>query len=75
MPYTNFAKNLVYLRKKKGLKQADIAEAIGLHQTVISSYECSSMPSAENAVKIANYFDVSVNDMISSDLGAGKEEY
>jgi len=61
----SFAKKLVDLRKKKGLTQQALADAIGLHVTQIKRYESGdSQPSLEAIKKIAQTLCVTTDSLI-----------
>ncbi|MBF2440383.1 helix-turn-helix transcriptional regulator [Listeria seeligeri] len=65
-----FGDNLLKLRKQKKLTQNEIAEILGVARTTYSSYEQNRrMPDAEIQIKIADYFDVSL------DFLHGREEF
>ncbi|EGA9021928.1 helix-turn-helix domain-containing protein [Listeria monocytogenes] len=57
-----FGDTLMKLRKSKNLTQSDIAKILGVARTTYSSYEQNRrMPDAEIQIKIADYFDVSLD--------------
>ena len=61
-----FATRLLALRKSKGLSQADIANAIGVHFAQISRYEREgSFPNAEALTKLANVLDTTTDYLIN----------
>lgn len=63
---TPLAKTLKYLRAEKGSKQAEIAESVGVTISTWSNYEVGkSEPDLEKIVKIANFFKISVDDLLS----------
>lgn len=69
---TFFAPNLSYLRKKKGLTQAEVATALGLKRNTFSNYETThSEPDLGTLEKIASFFDISLNELLSVDLSKG----
>ena len=50
------------LRKKSGLNQEEFARLFNVHQTAVSQWETGkTSPDTDTLVKIANYFDVSVD--------------
>lgn len=54
------------LRKQEGLRQEDFAKALGVtRQTIIAIENDKYDPSLELAMKISNYFGISVNDIFS----------
>ena len=65
-----FAERLLDLRKEKGLSQATLAKALQVSYAVICYWETNrSEPTAPNLVKIADFFDVSVDYLL------GRTEY
>ena len=61
--------NLKYLRERKEKTQEDIAKVIEKQNTTISNYEKGIRePDAIDLIKLANYFCVSVDDLMSKDL-------
>lgn len=66
---TFFASNLSFLRKKKGLTQIEVATALGLKRNTFSNYETThSEPDLNTLEKIASFFDISMDELISIDL-------
>src|SRR3954467_8502733 len=66
---TFFANNLSFLRKKKGLTQAEVATALGLKRNTFSNYETThSEPDLGTLERIASFFDISIDELISVDL-------
>ncbi len=56
---------LARLRHAKRMTQADLACATDIKYNVISEYESGRYyPSMENAIKLANYFNVSIDELI-----------
>jgi transcriptional regulator with XRE-family HTH domain/signal peptidase I len=69
---TFFASNLSFLRKRKGLTQAEVATALGLKRNTFSNYETThSEPDLNTLEKIASFFDISMDELISLDLSKG----
>lgn len=63
----NFAKNLNFLRNAKNLSQNDLAIEIGLTRQTISNYEKGTrQPDLFALTKIANFFSISVDELIFS---------
>lgn len=58
------------LRKRRGLSQAELAVKFNVDQTAVSKWELEkAYPNIDLAIKIASYFDVSIEYLL------GKEEY
>ena len=59
---------IVRLRKQKKLSQAEVAQAVGVSRDAISKYERGDIvPSVENAKKIAEVLDVSLDYLVSNE--------
>lgn len=66
---TFFAQNLSFLRKKKGQTQAEVATALGLKRNTFSNYETThSEPDLGTLEKIASFFDISIDELLSVDM-------
>ena len=62
-------KNLRKLRDETGITQKQLAEAIGVSQQSINKYENHSVePDIDTMVRIADYFDTSVDYLIGNSL-------
>lgn len=60
-----FAEKLLELRKDKGISQAKLAKDLEVSYGVVCYWETNrSEPTAPNLVKIANYFNVSVDFLL-----------
>lgn len=58
-------KKLKKLREEKGLKQADIAEMLGVSRTTYTQYETEkSEPDLKTVAKLADFFEVSVDFLL-----------
>lgn len=56
---------LVDLRKKKGLFQAELAEAINVSRQAISRWEVgSAIPSADNLMWLSKFYEVSMDELM-----------
>ena len=60
-----FAASLERLIEEKGITQKELGDAIGTTQAAISGYVRGAKPKIDMAIKIADYFGVSVYDMVS----------
>ena len=68
------APNLKWLRGQQGITQTQLAEAVGLNRPVIGAYEEQR---AEPKIRVLNdmaeYFGLSVNDLVNLDLSKKKK--
>lgn len=63
----NFSHNLLRLRKAKKLTQSKLADALGFSDKAVSKWEVGAvLPDVETLVRIADFFDIKVNDLIYS---------
>lgn len=61
--------NIKYLRKTMGVKQSELADAIGKNFSTISNYESGYRnPPTEDLRAIANFFHVSTERLLNEDL-------
>lgn len=69
------SKNLKIFRKRKGLTQENVAEALNVVRQTISKWEKGiSVPDADMLMKLAEILDVSVSELIGSDVADEKNE-
>ena len=69
------SKNLKIFRKRKGLTQENVAEALNVVRQTISKWEKGiSVPDADMLIKLAEILDVSVSELIGSDVTEEKNE-
>ncbi len=62
--YKNFVKNLVKLRKEKGLSQRLLSEFLGCDSSYMSKIEnFTNKPSLDKAIEIADFFKVELAEM------------
>lgn len=62
-------KNVKHLRVDKGLSQQDLADKIGVDRSTISRIENNTTETTiDNAIKIADTFNVSLLDLLNRDL-------
>lgn len=58
--------NIRFLRKKHNLTQQEFADAIGIKRSMIGAYEEDrASPKMDNMKAIANYFGISVDELVS----------
>jgi transcriptional regulator with XRE-family HTH domain len=66
-----FPKNLRYLRKKKGQNQSELSKLVNKKQNTIGNWENSvSEPGIRELTMLSQYFGVSLEDLVASDLEA-----
>lgn len=64
-----FAKNLKYLRENKGISKSELSKRINVNQSTLSRWENEEMGvTVDNAFDVANYFNVSMADLVGKDL-------
>lgn len=79
-----FGNRLYKLRNQSGLSQLDLAKKIGSSKGTIQNYESGTLPKGEYAIRLARFFDCSIDwlltgrDVISEreirhDDGSGKD--
>lgn len=66
--------NIKYLREIRGLSQQGLADKVGIDRTTISRIENNKIDTTvENAIKIAEAFGISLNDLVGRDLRLNTE--
>lgn len=61
--------NIKYLRSKKGLSQQGLADKVGIDRSTISRIENNEIETTiDNAIKIADTLNVSINDLLTKNL-------
>lgn len=69
------SKNLKIFRKRKGLTQENVAEALNVVRQTVSKWEKGiSVPDADMLIRLAEILDVSVSELIGSDVTDEKNE-
>lgn len=69
-----FGKRLAGVRKEKNITQETLADATNLHRTYVGFIEQGKRnPSIGNVYLIAQALDVSISELIPTDLSATKE--
>ena len=62
------------LREDRDLRQADVAQAIGIDQRTLSNYETGkTTPDSFAIIKLADFFDVSADYLIGRDYNEETE--
>lgn len=65
----NLTKNIVFLRKREKLNQAEIQDRLGFKRNTWSNWENGiSTPDLSTLMKIAAFFNVGIADLIEGDL-------
>lgn len=63
------AQNLKYLREQRGLKQQELADILGEKQSTVGNWEAGKRePEINMLVCIAEYFNVSLDNLVLKDL-------
>ncbi len=66
---------LVDLRKKKGLSQTELAEAINVSRQAISRWEVgSAIPSADNLVWLSKFYEISMDELMDISFDGRQEK-
>ena len=65
---TVFGKQLWNLRKKRGMRQEDLAEALGVTRDTISYYESKAKnPTVEFVQKVSDFFKVPIDELLKEE--------
>ena len=65
----HFAKNLLFLRKRKKLSQSEMPELTGIGRATWSNYENSDTePNIDGLIRIAKFFEIDLHTLITVDL-------
>ncbi len=71
-----FGKNLVKLRKEKGMSQSELAEELGVSRQAVSRWEGgTSLPSIENLKCISTLYGVSLDDLLREEQDSVPEQH
>jgi transcriptional regulator with XRE-family HTH domain len=71
-----FSKNIQLLRKRKKRSQEEIAGALGLKRSTLSSYELGTVePSLETLTRFSRFFKITMDKLVTLDLGSISEFY
>jgi transcriptional regulator with XRE-family HTH domain len=67
-PYAEFGAKLMALRKDAGMTRSELGQVCGVAQSTIVNYERGlRIPYADTAVKFADFFHISVHDLLCVD--------
>lgn len=70
-----FAKRLRDLREKNNLQQKELAKELDVLEATISMWETGKrVPYSDMLIKLANFFDVSVDYLLGNDLISNEKE-
>lgn len=71
-----FSKNIQLLRKRKKRSQEEMAGALGLKRSTLSAYELGTVePSLETLTRFSRFFKITIDKLITLDLGSISEFY
>ena len=62
----DFYSNLLKLCELKGVKITNVVKELNMSTSLPTSWKNGIMPSIENAIKLAEYFDVSLDELIKN---------
>lgn len=62
--------NLKYLREKRNLTQEQVGKIVGVGRSTYANYEKESDLPSSYLLKLAQYYQVSANDLLTKDIGA-----
>ena len=64
-----FSKNIKFLRENKGISKSELAKNINVNQSTLTRWENEEMGATiDNALDVANYFNISMADLVGKDL-------
>ena len=64
-----FARRLVELRKERGMRQEDVANALQIHRTTYTKYETDvTTPDPDGLLRLAALFGVSVDCLVGREI-------
>ena len=68
-----FAEKLKSIRKQAGMSQEQLAEKLGVSRQAVTKWETDAgIPDIENIMAISALFDISIDELLSSEKGAKK---
>ncbi len=69
---SGFAANLKKIRKSSNITQRTLGEHLGYQYTAIANYESGrNEPSIDDLIKIAEFFDVTMDYLVGREIGKG----
>ena len=73
MKSINLSNNLYILRKRRGLSQEEFAEKIHISRQAVSKWERGeALPDIENLIEIAEFYGVTIDELINKDEAIGE---
>lgn len=70
------AQNIKMLREQKGMSQKEMADAFEISQSAVGNWEQSHRnPDIEMIVRLANYFNVTLDELVLRDLKPPLSQY
>lgn len=69
-----FHKNFIFLIEKKQIILSNMAKKVGITRQAINEYKKGKYPTYDNLIKISNFLDVTLDDMLTKDLSSTAEE-
>jgi transcriptional regulator with XRE-family HTH domain len=59
-----FGIRLKFLRKERGLTQAQLAKCLAITRSALSKWETGTMPDPPSLIKLADFFDVTLDYLL-----------
>ena len=60
------SERLKFLRKQKKITQEELAKQINVERSTVGKYETGTTPSMEILIRIANYFDITIDYLLGN---------
>ena len=71
----NFARNFKHLRIQNGKTQEELGKALNKDYSTIGKWELGQRsPTMEDVIKIADYFNISLQELVSGNVNDSKNE-
>lgn len=65
-----FGSNLLFLRRKKGLTQEQLAQTLGVSRQTVSKWESGQVPELVTLMTLADLFSCTLDDLLRQDLSS-----
>ncbi|MCH5317635.1 MAG: helix-turn-helix transcriptional regulator [Eubacterium sp.] len=72
---TSVAKKLIELRTERDLTSKQVAEATGINHDTYRRYETTVVPPSKNLLKLANFYNVSLDYLTGRENNASNNDY